>query len=63
MITELQRIRETYEHGGTRGGEAEATLRELLRKHLPRIYRVGHGEVFNKDGRRSRQTDVVVANQ
>ena len=63
MITELQRIRESFEHGGNRGGEAEATLRALLRKYLPLLYHVGHGEVFNKDGRRSRQTDVVVANE
>ena len=63
MMTELLRIRESFTHGGNRGGEAEATIREFFRKHLPLHFRVGHGEVFNKDGRRSRQTDVVVINQ
>ena len=63
MMTELLRIRESFTHGGNRGGEGEATVREFLRKHLPLYFGVGHGEVFNKDGRRSRQTDVVVTNQ
>ena len=63
MTAELIRIRKSFLHGGTRGGEAEATLREFLRMHLPLYTRVGHGEVFNKDGRRSRQTDVVVTNE
>lgn len=63
MMTELLRIRESFAHGGIRGGEAEATVREFLRKHLPIFCGVGHGEVFNKDGRQSRQTDVVVTNQ
>ena len=63
MVTELLRIRESFTHGGNRGGEGEATVREFLRKHLPLYFGVGHGEVFNKDGRRSRQTDVVVTNQ
>ena len=35
MMTELLRIRESFAHGGNRGGEAEATVREFLRKHLP----------------------------
>ena len=63
MMTELLRIRGSFTHGGNRGGEAEATVREFLRKRLPLYCRVGHGEVFNKDGRRSRQTDVVVTNE
>ena len=63
MMTELLRIRKTFVHGGNRGEEGEATVREFLRKHLPLNCRVGHGEVFNKDGRRSNQADVVVTNQ
>ena len=54
MMTELLRIRESFAHGGIRGGEAEATVREFLRKHLPIFCGVGHGEVFNKDGRQRR---------
>ena len=63
LKSELQRIRDSFTHGGDRGDAAEATIREILRRHLPLSYRVGHGEVFNKDGKRSRQTDIVVANE
>ena len=63
MMSELTTIREKFHQGGNRGHEAEATLREFLRRYLPVYNHVGHGEVFNKDGRRSRQTDIIVTNE
>ena len=63
LSTELANIRANYEHAGIKGTKVERVLRDLLRLCLPTDLRVGHGEVFDLDGRQSRQTDVVIANQ
>ena len=63
MVEKLEEIRDSFEHGGNKGVRAEKILREFLRQYLPGYYRIGHGEVFNIDGVRSRQTDIVVANE
>ena len=63
MKSELDRIRESYQHPGNKGSEAESTLRDFLGLYLPIYNRIGHGEVFNLDGARSRQTDLVITNE
>ena len=63
LATELGNIRANYEHAGIKGTKVERVLRDLLRLCIPSSLSVGHGEVFDVDGRQSRQTDVVIANQ
>ena len=63
LSTELNNIRENYEHAGIEGTKVERVLRDLLRLCIPADLSVGHGEVFDTDGRQSKQTDVVVARQ
>jgi hypothetical protein len=48
---------------GDRGDDVEAAFRLFLRGHLPPKFRVGHGEVIDTKGRRSLQTDVIVADE
>ena len=60
---ELADIRGRYEHAGNKGASAEQIFREFLSRYLPAHNQVGHGEVFNIDGLRSRQTDLVITNE
>ncbi len=60
---ELADIRGRFEHAGNKGDSAEQIFREFLSRYLPAHNRVGHGEVFNIDGLRSRQTDLVITNE
>ena len=60
---ELADIRHRYAHAGNKGGSSEQVFREFLSRYLPAYNRVGHGEVFNIDGLRSRQTDIVITNE
>ena len=60
---ELQDIRQKYQHPGNKGDLVEAIIRDFLSRYLPAYNRVGHGEVFNIEGLRSKQTDLVVTNE
>ena len=60
---DLANIHGRYEHAGNKGESAEQIFREFLSRYLPAHNRVGHGEVFNIDGLRSRQTDLVITNE
>jgi hypothetical protein len=48
---------------GDRGDDVEGAFRLFLREHLSPRFRVGHGEVIDTMGRRSLQTDVLVADE
>ena len=63
LRAELMDIRAKFEHAGNKGAMAEHEFRRFLRRYMPGYTRVGHGEVFNIDGRLAKQTDVVVANE
>ena len=63
MMTELLRIRESFAHGGKSRWRGRGNGKGISSEAPAYFCGVGHGEVFNKDGRRSRQTDVVVTNQ
>ena len=63
MRADLEKIREQYRHSGIKGDHAESVVRDFLGRYLPIYNRVGHGEVFNIDGLRSQQTDVVITNE
>jgi hypothetical protein len=56
----LQEIRGSFEQAGVKGDVVEASFRKLLRQFLPRSTGIGHGEIIDTEGRRSKQTDVVV---
>ena len=60
---ELEDIRKKYDHAGNKGGQVENIVRDFLSRYLPTHNRVGHGEVFNVEGLRSRQTDLVITNK
>ena len=63
LVSELESIREKFRHAGIKGDRAEREFRDFLRRYMPGDTKVGHGEVFDIDGRVARQTDAVVANQ
>ena len=63
LRAELEGIREKFDHSGNKGSLVEREVRDFLRRYMPGDTRVGHGEVFDIDGRRAKQTDVVVSNQ
>ena len=63
LVGSLRAARERYDHKGIRGSNAEHAFREFLREYLPRRLAVGHGEVIDTHGERSRQTDCVIATE
>ena len=63
MRAKLDEARFTFAHGGDKGTAVEEAFRSFMREYLPRRLEVGQGEVVDRGGRRSKQTDVVVANE
>jgi hypothetical protein len=59
----LLEARAGFDHSGNRGSAVEESVRIVLRKYLPRVAAVGHGEVVDSYGHRSRQTDIVVVTE
>ena len=47
-------------HNPTKGDVREGIVSDFLRKLLPACYGLGTGQVFSRDGRLSRQMDVVI---
>ena len=43
-----------------RGEHREEIIKEFLRPFLPKCYGLNSGEVFSKDGKQSRQIDIVI---
>jgi hypothetical protein len=60
MRAKLDEIRATFAHAGDKGTSVEDSFRAFLRGYLPRRLAVGHGEIVDRQMRRSRQTDVVI---
>lgn len=56
----MEEARGRLQQAGNRGDVAEHALRQFLSTHLPRAFDVGHGEVIDSFGERSRQMDVVI---
>ncbi len=63
MMAKLKEARATFAQGGDKGTAVEEAFRSFLRLYLPRRLQVGQGEVIDSEGHRSKQTDVVVANE
>ncbi len=60
MRAALEAERDVIDHPGLKGSASEGRWRELLETHLPRRYRVATGVVVDHEGRKSRQTDVII---
>lgn len=60
MRAALEEARAGHRHAGAKGTVAESAFRLFLTRHLPRSLSVGQGEIVDKKGNRSGQTDVVV---
>lgn len=63
MKAKLAEARASFQHKGIKGGQVEAAFRTFLRKYLPMRLSIAQGEVVDKSGVRSGQTDVVIANE
>jgi hypothetical protein len=63
MRADLTKARASFEQMGDRGDYAEDSVRKFLREYLPRRLELGRGEVIDAHGGRSKQTDVVIANE
>lgn len=59
----IAEIRAKHHHAGTKGQLAEGALRAVIRSLVPVFKQVGHGEVVDREGNRSGQTDVVITNE
>lgn len=62
LVAKFEEIRTTFTHSGNKGSGAEANFRNFVRSYVPRTFRVGHGEVIDSRGKRSKQLDVIVGN-
>jgi hypothetical protein len=63
MRAGLDAARARFKHAGIKGSVVEETLRSFLREYLPRRLEIGHGEIVDTFGNRSRQTDVVITTE
>ena len=63
MKAKLGEARATFAHSGDKGTSVEDSFRTFLTQYLPKRLEVGHGEITDCKGRRSRQTDVVIVNE
>jgi len=63
MKAKLEEARATFTHPGDKGTSVEDSFRAFLRQYLPRRLEVGNGEIIDRKGRRSGQTDVVIVNE
>lgn len=63
MKEKLKEARATFTHSGDKGTSVEDSFRRFLREYLPRRLEVGHGEIVDPNGRRSKQTDVVIVSE
>ena len=57
---QLQNIRRSFEHPGTKGNASEEIWRSLFRNYLPRRYRTDTAHIVDSEGVFSEQIDVVV---
>ena len=60
MRVQLEEVRETFKNSGNKGTGAEVILRDFVRSYLPRRFEIGHGEIIDSQGRRSKQSDLVI---
>jgi hypothetical protein len=57
---QLETVRKTFGHPGTKGDASEEVWLELLRTYLPKRYQVTKAHVVDSKGKFSQQIDVVI---
>ena len=60
LRAEVDFINSLFQHQGLKGEGNEAVLRDLLIKFIPRRFGIGTGVVIDRNGKPSRQCDIVV---
>lgn len=63
MELRLEEIRTQHKHSGNKGTNIEEIIRQFLREFLPPYFRIGNGEVIDRNDNISRQADVVITNE
>jgi hypothetical protein len=63
MKAKLEEARATFAHPGDKGTSVEDSFRAFLCQYLSRRLEVGNGEIIDRKGRRSVQTDIVIVNE
>src|SRR5689334_8182347 len=57
---QLERVRKTFAHPGTKGDASEEVWLEMLNTYLPKRYQAAKAHVVDSEGAFSDQIDVVV---
>lgn len=60
MEAEVRNINDLFDHQGVKGSGNENILINLLSKFLPKKYGIGTGVVVDRNGKQSKQCDVVI---
>jgi hypothetical protein len=61
LKVKLAEARARYAQSGDRGDAAETAVRAFLAENLSSRFVIGQGEIIDVGGRRSKQTDIVIA--
>lgn len=59
-LLEESRKASLFEHKGLIGEVRESFVKEFLSQFLPEVFGIGKGELFDREGKRSPQMDVVI---
>ena len=59
----LSDTRARFNHAGNKGADLEGVMRTWLSEHLPRRLALGQGEVFDLQGRRASQIDILILDE
>lgn len=57
---EVDLLNETFQHQGLKGSGNENVIKELLRKFIPKKFSVGSGALIDRNGKQSKQCDIVI---
>lgn len=60
LRSEVDFINSLFEHQGVKGAGNETALRELITNFIPKRYGIGTGVVIDRNGKPSRQCDIVI---
>lgn len=61
MKSDIDQARTTLPHAGMKGSAFEESLREFLRRHLPKSLDISTGIIIDSKGNASRQLDIIVS--
>ena len=57
---EVDFINSIFDHSGVKGDGNEKILRDLLKKFIPGKYGIGTGIIIDKNGKQSKQIDIII---